>query len=307
MTEKPEIVKTEPMDIATIDVRDASAQGLALMEERVKNQKKMLAIAIGLTAPNQWTVFAGSGKDGVHRESIYPTGGAADTILRRAFGLTWAEKDITVEDTPDGKLATCSAWLMRGQERLEHFTGYRFMGGYIKNEADLRKGAMENMKSVAVRDLLGMRFRTPAELKEMGLDVNKLERRAEFQSHEKQGSEVVVPFGNSKGKLITDIDDGDLAWLTKAVTESVADPKKANWKGKNETLLTALQDERKRRDAPKEENGEKPPADDAPAHDQETGEAKPCAYPECDAPATRGVYCDEHPPKTGTREPGEDG
>jgi hypothetical protein len=312
MSEKkpePEVIETAPMTaMATVDVRDASAQGLALMEERVKNQKKMLAIAVGLTTPNQWTVFAGVGKDGVHRESIYPTGGASDTILRRAFGLTWAEKEITVEDTPDGRLATCSAWLMRGDERLEHFTGYRMMGGYIKTEPDLRKGAAENMKSVAVRDLLGLRFRTPTELKEMGLDVNKLERRAEFQTHDQQGSAVVAPFGRSKGKPITDIDDGDLSWLTDTVAKSITDKDKAKWKAKNETLLAALKDERKRRDNPeKVEKTEK--TEEAPGHDPKTGEVKLCAYPDCNAEATHGVFCGEHPPskKNEAREPGSEG
>jgi len=242
---KPEVIETTTAALQTLDVRDASEQGLALMEKRVKNQKKMLAIAIGLTAPNQWTVFSGNGN-----ESIYPTGGASDTILRRAFGLTWGEKEVTVEDTPDGRLATCKAWLMRGDEKLEHFTGYRFMGGFIKNEADLRKGAIENMKSVAVRDLLGLRFRTPKELQEMGLDVGKLERRVDFQTHEKDPSTITVPFGKSKGEPITDIEDKDLQWLAEAVKKSVEDPSKAKWKGKNQELLTALRDEYKRRHAP---------------------------------------------------------
>jgi len=310
-SKNPEVIETQ---IATLDVRDASAQGLALMEERVKNQKKMLAIAIGLTAPNQWTVFAGTDKSGTYRETVYPTGGAADTILRRAFGLTWGEKMIEVEETPDGRLATYSAWLMRGGERVEHFTGYRQMGGYIKTEPDLRKGAMENMKSVAVRDLLGLRFRTPAELKEMGLDVSKLERRAEFQSHEKDPGEMVVPFGRDKGKPITDVDDDALKWLAEAVKKSIADKDKEKWKAKNQAMLDALRAEYARRHPAVEE----PAKTEEPPHDPETGEVNEeaqmlCAQPGCDSQATHGVYCGGHVPSQkgqGTldmREPGQEG
>ena len=232
---------------AILDVRDASNEGLALMQKRVENQTKMLKIAISLTAPNQWTVFAGTGKDGVYRESIYPTGGAADTILRRAFGLTWSEKDISVEDTPDGRLATCSAWLMQGDTKIEHFTGYRMMGGFIKTEADLRRAVLENMKSVAVRDLLGLRFRSPTELRSLGLDVGKLERRAEFQSHEQDPGTFVVPFGRSKGKPITDVDDEGLQWLADALKSSIADPAKSRFKDSDENMLKVCREEYKRR------------------------------------------------------------
>jgi hypothetical protein len=281
---EPEIIETKRItDIATVDVRDASAQGLALMEERVRNQKKMLAIAINLTAPNQWTVFAGTDKSGVHRESIYPTGGAADTILRRAFGLSWGEKEITIEDTPDGKLATCTAWLMQGKEPIEKFTGYRFLGGYIKNDADLSKGAIENMKTVAVRDLLGLRFRTPGELKEMGLDVNKLERRAEFQSHDKDPNAMTVPFGRDKGKALTDVDDKCIDWLAEATKKSIADPAKAKFKSKNEALLQALRDEYIRRHSP------------APADPAKGKKAKEKGEPTAAAPSDADAY-DYGPP-----------
>jgi hypothetical protein len=301
---KAKPIETTPMVLdtpQTVDIRDASAHGLALMEERVRNQKKMIAIAISLTSPSQWVVFSG----GEGKETVYPTGGAADTILRRAFGLGFT-RQISVEDTGDGRLATCVLGLKRNNgEVFEEFTGYRYMGGFVKNEASLRSGAEENAKSKAVRDLLGLRFRTPAELKEMGLDIGKMERRAEFQDHSDHAAApgtVVAPFGKGiKGKPITDITDKDLAWLTNAIKESVTDPEKAKWKAKNEQLLAALLEERKRRDAPQQEKpngGEAPaPTDDGVDVNPQTGEVRLCAYPECDAPATRGVYCGEHPPK----------
>ena len=166
---------------------------------------------------------------------------------------------------------------MNGSERMEHFTGYRLIGGYIKTEADLRRSVLENLKSVAVRDLLGLRFRTPAELKEMGLDVNKLDRRAEFQSHDTDPSMVTVPFGKNKGQSITDIEDTQLKWLADAVKKSVADPEKSKWKKKNQALLDALRDEYKRRHPPAEKKVEptkkgKKKAKTEVYHDPETGE-----------------------------------
>ena len=251
-TEKtPEIITTTPMSmattrIATVDVRDASAEGVKLMRERVDNQKQMLAIAIRLTSPSQWTVFSGTGRDGVHRETIYPTGGAADTILRRAFGLTWGEKEVVVERNEDGESeAVCSAWLMQGDRQIEKFEGRRRMGGFIKCEADMRKGAVENMKSVAVRDLLGLRFRTPAELREMGLEVGKLDRRAEFQSHadDRDSGVAAVPFGKNKGTPVDSLNDKQLDWYIDAAKAELADQSKSQFHAKTKKWLAALEAE----------------------------------------------------------------
>lgn len=250
-----EPIATTPAALATIDVRDASPEGLALMRQRVENQTQMLKVAISLTSPNQWVVFTGKGPNGEPRESIYPQGGAADTILRRVFGLTWGEKIVTVtQDAQGNAVAECRAWLMHGEKPVEQFTGYRKMGGYVKNTEDLRKGSIENMKSVALRDLLGLRGRSPAELQAMGLDIGKLERRAEFDSHADEGTApsdvALVPFGKTKGQPVTSIDDGDLAWHIKAARENIANPEKAKFKPKTERWLAACLAEQARRAAP---------------------------------------------------------
>jgi len=263
MSEK-EAKPVETKEIATLDVRDASDHAVALMRKRVENQEEMLKIAIKLTGQHQWVMFG---------ESLYPTGGCADTILRRAFGLHWGEKTITIEDTPDGKLATCTAWLMQDGRKVEAFTGYRLMTGFIKNEADLRRAVLENLKSVAVRDLLGLRFRTPEELKHLGLDVTKLEKRVDFQEHDKQGSEVIAPFGKQKGKPLSELNDENLQWLAEAVKKSVEDPTKEKWKAKNQALVEACREEYKRRRVSKEEEKKEAKEDGPPPPvDPETGE-----------------------------------
>lgn len=254
--EEPKAIVTVPAQsgiIATIDVRDASSEGVALMRARVENQKKMLAIAIGLTSESQWTVFG---------DSVYPTGGAADTILRRAFGLTWGEKKVTIETTEEGDLEAVSvAWLMQGDRQVEQFEGRRRMGGFIKTEADMRKGAVENMKSVAVRDLLGLRFRTVTELRDMGLNIGSGVKRVEFQNRGKDESGgLVVPFGKNKGVPITELTDKQLEWYIGAAKQTIADPEKAKFRAKEEKWLAALESELSGRS--------QSPADKMPAWDE---------------------------------------
>jgi hypothetical protein len=260
-----EVIETQAMtvtnqNVAVVDVTDASREGLALMRERVDNQKQMLKIALSLTAPGQWTVFG---------DSVYPTGGAADTILRRAFGLTWGPKEITVEETPQGPVAVCRAWLMQGGRTIEQFEGRRSMGGFIDSESDMRKGAVENMKSVAVRDLLGLRFRSAEELQELGLNVGKLQRRVEFNEGRGGGRDApsgdggdIVPFGKNKGTPIGKLDDKQLAWYIGAAEKAVADPTKEKWRAKEQRWLDALLGEQSRRKPTEWDNVGGPPLED---------------------------------------------
>lgn len=245
-TKEAEII---PADSAlSIDPRDASVEAYRLLEQQVENQKKMIRLAISTTSPNQWCRFGDEG--------IYPTGGAGDTILRRVFGMTWRNKEVTVRGADDDMKATFTGDLhLRDNTFYETFIGERGMGGFIKNEADLRKGAFENAKSVAVRDILGLRFRTAAEMKELGLDVTKLERQIEFQDHtgNKDPGAARVKFGNDKDTLLSDIKD--LSWYRKALEASVADPKKSQWKTKNKAELDIVDAELERRAGP-------PPGDD---------------------------------------------
>ena len=254
METRTEAIQTEPLTqaLATVDVRDASTEGLALMRERVENQKEMIKIAISLTSPNQWVIFAGQGK-----ETVYPTGGAADTILRRVFGLTWGEKVVTIEDSPQGPCAVCRAWLMQNGQEVEHFEGRRPFGGFAVTESNMRKDAVENMKSVAVRDILGLRFRTPDELREMGLDIGKVKARAEFADH-KSGNELSMAFGKEKGVPISKVQDLD--WYINIVSEGIQNPAKQKYRASAEKQLAALQAEKAKRAAPATESS--PPKDD---------------------------------------------
>jgi len=247
-----------PSSAEVLDIRDASARGLALMEEKVRHFKKMAALALSLTSPSQWVVFEGKGPNGEQRESVYPTGGASERILRHAFGFGFRVESMTVEDTGDGRLATCEMSLVVNDRVFETFKGYRYIGGYIKNEASLRSGAEENAKSKAVRSLLGLRFLSKADYKEIGLDLDKLERRASFESHDKDPGTMVAPFGKQKGQPIPDLTDDNLEWLAETIEKSVGDPGRAKFKARNQALLDVLHGEYKRRHAQAEKASEKP-------------------------------------------------
>ncbi len=97
------------------------------------------------------------------------------------------------------------------------------------------------MKSVAVRDLLGLRGRSPEELSALGLNLAKV-GRATFQDH-KQGAGVaaVFPWGSLKGKPLNDpeVKDKDLNWLVERLDENIDDQSKAKYRDSNVRLRDA--------------------------------------------------------------------
>jgi len=277
--ESYEIVRSEPMGVGhtVADVTDQTERGLALFEERVRVAKRQLAAALKLTQPGQWVVMdGGDGKQGV-----YATAGAADRILRMGFGMRWGEKTVKLENTEKALVATCEADLLQHDGRVyERFHGVRRgvydadskggIKGYLKNESDLIKGAIANMKHSAVQALLGLTFLTPADLAELGLDLAKLPRRAEYQDHGEQGAPQsgaqTVPFGKNKGKAITELEDKSLAWYIGAAQDNIKDPAKSKWKAKEEKWLAALVAERERRITGDQDSG--PGPDDMPPFDE---------------------------------------
>ena len=251
--ESVKIIRTEPMSIerTVADITDQTEHGLALFEERVRVAKKQLGIALKLTQPGQWMTY-GEG----NKQSVYATAGAADRILRMGFGMRWSDKRVTIEKDSDGVTATARASLLKHDgSAYEEFEGKRRMvydaesaggvKGYIKDEANLIKSALANLAHVAVTQILGLRFLSPSDFAELGMDLGKLTRHVEFQEHDKDESGgLTVPFGKNKGKSITELADKSLDWYIEAAQKAVADPAKAKWRGKEERWLTALLAER---------------------------------------------------------------
>lgn len=254
--EQVKVIRTEPLSLEkkVADIVDQTEEGLALFEERVRVAKKQLGIALRLAQPGQIMAYGEGDK-----QSIYLTGGAADRILRVGFGFRWSNKAVQIHRDGEGVTAIATGDLVRADGTLyESFTGVRRMvfnserkggvEGYIKTEPDLIKAALQNMKHTAVHDLLGLRFLSPADLRDLGLDLDKLERRVEFQDHgEDDGTAPVVPFGKNKGRPITELNDKSLAWYVEAAQKNIADPAKAKWRAKEEKWLKALLDEQHRR------------------------------------------------------------
>jgi hypothetical protein len=249
---RAEPVKTQALALAPpLEPTDQTEGGLARFRERVKVAKEWLSLALKLTSKGQWVVMVSKdAKTGQVKESVYATAGAADRILRTGYGFRWGEKVVTV--SADGQNAIARAPLIQPNgDVYETFEGRRTMGGYVHNEADLTKSAVANMYHRAVTELLGLRFLTPADFKELGLDLATLERRVDFQDHtdSKDASEVTFGFGRQKGVPISKMEDSDLAWYAEAVAKSVSDPEKVKWKAKNQEGLAAIVEEQVRRKA----------------------------------------------------------
>jgi hypothetical protein len=254
--ESVKVIRTEPMSLQTVaGITDQTEQGLALFEERVRVAKKQLSVALRLTQPGQWMTYGDGDK-----QSVYATAGVSDRILRMGFGMRWGEKTVKVERDTDGVTATATAaLLMHTGEVYEVFSGSRRMvfnadkkggvEGYIKDEPNLIKSALANMAHVAVTQILGLRFLSPADFKELGLDLSKLTRHVDFQDHgdTDPGAAPCVTFGKNKGTPITELGDKSLDWYIEAARTNVTDPAKAKWKAKEEKWLGQLTQEKARR------------------------------------------------------------
>lgn len=241
-----------PQSLAIIDLLDGSANAAITLEKRAQVRAHILKIALNMTSPSQWQKFSGNGKT-----TLYPMGGAADTILRSVFGCTWGDKRVTLtRDESGGAIhAKANAVLYQGGRATEEFEGHRDMGGFVNTEADLIKGAFENMKSCAVRDLLGLRGRSAEEIKAMGLDVDAIKTDVTFRDNKAGAGDVpTFRFGRCKDKAYNDpsVSAQDLAWYLKMSDESIAsdDPKKIKYRKSEEKNNAALRAEIKRRETP---------------------------------------------------------
>jgi hypothetical protein len=270
-----EVIHTEPMTppgSTDLVAQGQTARGIALFEERVAGAKRMLRAALKLVAPGQIMVYGEGDK-----QSVYFTAGAADRILRHGFGMRWGPKKVTVDKTEEAIVAVASADLLNpdgsvyenflGTRRAEYDSG-RAGGvrGYLKDEQAIIKGALANMRHRAVHEVMGVNFLTPADCKEMGLDLSKLERRVEYNTTDDSGAQSGAPrieFGKNKGTPLTDLSDKQLDWYIGAARENIANPSKEKWRAKEEARLQGYLAEQARRAVPPPEA-----ADDLPLWDE---------------------------------------
>jgi len=250
-------------DVREIDARPADVTDLATtvdaffdnpkadaiaMNQREARRKALLKTCFVMTSASQWTIFRDE-KTG--KATVYPQGGAGDAILRHVLGCLWQDKEVEVTLNGDGQpeSAKASGWLCTSAgRRIERFEGFREMGGYVKNRSDLIKCALENMKSVAVRDVLGLRGRSPEELSALGLDLSKV-GVATFANNKSGDVVTFPPFGKKSGVAIDDpsVTLKDIEWYAGRAKETLADPQKAKYHKSEQKRLDAYTAEYKRR------------------------------------------------------------
>lgn len=261
------------LDLGRLDLLDPESppdekmiQGL---EQRARFLDKVIQLALKRTSPSQYVIHRAEGDEA--RESVYPMGAAADAMFG-FLGLSWAAPIPTLDG--DGKEVSWrrgeKKWeaeirgggedqeyywvrsaLWRGDQLIALAEGKRLIGvGYAKDKPTAEIDAFENLKSRAVREVLGLKAKDRAWYQANGLDLSNA-RLAEFQDRKSSATadpnEAVIKWGNAKGSKVKDLSDQDLAFYTTRYEADVADPAKAKFKPA--LMLAALKAEAERRAA----------------------------------------------------------
>lgn len=263
--------------------------------------ERMRLVAIQQTYPTDWVIHTTT--DRQTGEVIKQVGYLQDSGAERAgkvFGIEVGQVAVERENFPDdGTFAyhlTGPAWSKITGEHIDRCEGSRWSGQKFfqnrleddddrVNPVDVRKAAYANLHGRAVRALTGLSAVPLDSLKKAGLDTERC-LFVGYASGAKGGqsagatigsADVVMPFGNSKGKKASELDDKDLGWYLKTIGDSVADPAKEKFKKSNERLHAALTAEAERRaqsKAHEEATGTKPTAAASPGEGEPTGAGK---------------------------------
>ncbi|HET9554372.1 MAG TPA: hypothetical protein VFP50_15525 [Anaeromyxobacteraceae bacterium] len=253
------------------------------LEQRALFRERIIQLALRQTAATQYVIHRAEGDEA--RESVYPMGAAADAMFS-FLGLTWASVvESTVDGRPsyrrgeqkwqseirsvpvkDGKGNVVGEdryyWVKSGLWSRDALValaeGKRLIGvGYSKDEPTTEMNAFENLKSRAVREVLGLKGKDRTWYKVQGLDLSAA-RVAEFQDRKAGASsdpdQAVIKWGKAKGKKVSELSDDDLRFYTERQEKDCADPEKAKFKP--ERLLAALKAEAERRAAKPTEDAE---------------------------------------------------
>lgn len=257
---------------------------LKKVEAMVKVLEQLRTASIRATYPSDWIIHTTITRDG---EIIKQVGYLQDSGAERAgkvWGIEVGSPAIEREDFADGTYSyhmITDAWSKVTGERLDYTEGSRWSGDpffarQIKTDGDridptdVRKASYANLHGRAVRALSGLNGVPIDMLRQAGLDITKVVH-VNYEKGAKGGestgasagsAEVVVAFGNSRGKRPAELENKDLAWYVKAYRENVADPDKAKFIKANQRVLDALTAEQERRAQ-------------AAAHEAETGTKAP--------------------------------
>jgi len=260
------LARSGRIDPLNPEITEESIQKMQLL---ARIRKEVLKVAVAQTSPEQWTLYAS--EDGTTK-TVRPTGGAADGMLQFC-GLTFADpKDpdrlystwTTIEDEVTVVWVATGVW--RGQTLIMPITGRRTVKGFVKTLHDGEFAALANAKSRAAQMLFGLNGRPPEYLEELGVQWVAKIKGATFRSHKDatDPKRATIPFGPSKGTLVTEATDEDLRYHAEQAEKKVkladeepgSDPEHAKqvasakkYLSSNKALLAAIRAEQEKRKA----------------------------------------------------------
>jgi len=282
--EQPDVTIDEPSTVPVVlgeallerwlrEGKDAAIQRVDTLVEVLERLRKA---SIRATYASDWIIHTSRDTDG---NVISQRGYLQDIGADRAgpvWGIEISAPVIEREDHPDKTFSyhlIADGWSKVTGQRRENLEGSRWSGDPFFSRSkgadekvdptDVRKSAYSNLHGGAVRRLGGLGGVPIDALRECGIDLEKVVHVGYVKGAkggESAGATLgasgggpafgpQLNFGRSKGKRVSELTDKDLAWYTKAVGDSVADPAKAAYKDRNESLLGALEAEPQRRAA----------------------------------------------------------
>lgn len=262
------------------------AQGTGDPLERIEKMAEVLdrlrRLSIAQTYPSDWIIHASFDGDGnLLAERGYLQDIGADRA-GKVWGIQLTQPIVEREEFNDSTFAyhfAADAHCRITGEYVENVEGSRWSGDRFFKKSigadekvdpvDVRKAAYANLHGRAVRALAGLGGVPLEALGKAGLDVSKCVR-VSYAKGAKGGESTgagtgsaggalgpQITFGKSKGKRASELNDKDLAWYVKALTENVADESKAQYRDNNQRTLDGLLAEQERRKNPAMPTAEK--------------------------------------------------
>lgn len=243
-------------------------KALEKLDHFVAVLERLRLLSIRATFASDWIVHRSTNAAG---EVLREVGYLQDCGAERAgklWGIQVEAPSMSREDHPDGSFSyhfVADAVSNVTHERVERAIGSRWSGDpfFTKQRGpdgkvdptDVQKSALANLHGRVVRALTGLNGVPVDRLVAAGLDSRALvhvtydkgAKGGESTGAAAGGAGVTVSFGRSKGKLVTELGDEELAWYLKAYQTNVADPERAKYRAANERVLGALQAEQDQR------------------------------------------------------------